>query len=513
MKIKKLWVSKFKNFENKWFEFDEKLTTLLVGQNGLGKSNLIEIITHVFRLLDLASNKSDLISNENGKLFDFEILYSVQKSDISIRVKDSNLDIGVKDIGSDEEFNMLSFTEFNRRKKEEFLPDFLLVYYSGENKRIRSQFKIHNDRRNRVLRSGDSANYPVLGRLFYTEQNFGELIFLVLWIFKNTPKYNSLINELLEKFISIDSFSKIELYFNQPSFFDYSSQKELSVEELNSRYDYLENLWNIRGDVGKLLEILYDNNLDNPIAYREEKKEFLIFQNLNFDTLGNSLINEFKTIAKIFDVLEAANRIGILNQIKANIVKGVTKVKHDFADLSEGEQQLLTVIGLVLLTGESDTLFLLDEPDTHLNPNWQRNYVKLLNKFNLDNTNSQIFVATHSPLIVQAAKEANIILFKKEEDSVVTDNNSHQIENWRLDQVLVSEYFGFDSARPPGLDNYMMLREQILKSYPISEENKKELEKFENEFGVLPTGETKTELETLQLMSHFIKMQDDKDKK
>ena len=105
-------------------------------------------------------------------------------------------------------------------------------------------------------------------------------------------------------------------------------------------------------------------------------------------------------------------------------------INHNFIELSEGEQQILTVIGLVLITGESDTLFLLDEPDTHLNPKWQRDYNKLLHEFNLVDENSQIIVATHSPLIVQSAEKADMFLFKKEGDKVIIDKNPHKIHNW-----------------------------------------------------------------------------------
>ena len=35
-----------------------------------------------------------------------------------------------------------------------------------------------------------------------------------------------------------------------------------------------------------------------------------------------------------------------------------------FSQLSEGEQQLLTVLGLLLFTQDDELLYLLDEPDT-----------------------------------------------------------------------------------------------------------------------------------------------------
>ena len=45
--------------------------------------------------------------------------------------------------------------------------------------------------------------------------------------------------------------------------------------------------------------------------------------------------------------------------------------KVSFIQLSEGELQMLTVLGLMRITREDHCLFLLDEPDTHLNPIWK----------------------------------------------------------------------------------------------------------------------------------------------
>jgi hypothetical protein len=43
-----------------------------------------------------------------------------------------------------------------------------------------------------------------------------------------------------------------------------------------------------------------------------------------------------------------------------------------------GEQQLLTVLGLLLFTRNDESLYLLDEYDTQLNPVWTYDYLRLL---------------------------------------------------------------------------------------------------------------------------------------
>src|SRR5436190_23016389 len=53
MKLRKLEISEFKNLRNFTIEFEQTLTTVLLGQNGTGKSNLLEALILIFRDLDL----------------------------------------------------------------------------------------------------------------------------------------------------------------------------------------------------------------------------------------------------------------------------------------------------------------------------------------------------------------------------------------------------------------------------------------------------------------------------
>ncbi|PMD85271.1 hypothetical protein BWI97_26785, partial [Siphonobacter sp. BAB-5405] len=97
-----------------------------------------------------------------------------------------------------------------------------------------------------------------------------------------------------------------------------------------------------------------------------------------------------------------------------------------------------------------------------------------------------------------------IFIFNKLPSGKIEISNEHFIlQNWRIDQVLTSEYFDLPSARPPRLDYYMKLREEILNDGKITEEIDLKLRQLENEWGVLPTGETRTEINALLLMKRI----------
>ncbi|MFI8606144.1 AAA family ATPase [Cellulophaga baltica] len=512
MKILELWISKYNNLEDITFDFNKSpLITLLVGQNGLGKSNFLEAVVFIFKHLHLTENERELTTDLHPRFFSYSIEYICKGNHIKIEAKNSSLSIQVKKVDEDELLD-LSFSQFKKERENEYLPDFLIAYYSGENKRIKTLFSKHKiNRETKLKRNIDS--HP-LGRFFFTDENFGELIFLMLWIFKDLEPYNKLINQVFNEFLQIETTSKIEISLINPDFYD--KNKSLGVEYLNSSGgDYSESIWNLNGKVDSFVKLLLNNHIEHSeaIAYEEDNNERIDFIHLNFEVLAKTIIEQYKTPIAFFDVLEAANSIGIIDEIKSTINKQGARIRHNYSQLSEGEQQLLTILGLLLFTGEYDTLFLFDEPDTHLNPKWQRDFPELLDNFNIENKNSQILVATHSPLIVQSSDKADTFLFNKNEDKIVVDQNPHHIKNWRIDQVLQSEYFKIKNVRPTSLDDFMLKREAILNKEIVSPADIEQLKELDKDHEVLPTGETISDFETLHLLKQIISKAsiDDKD--
>ncbi|MGW2918976.1 AAA family ATPase [Streptomyces angustmyceticus] len=69
-------------------------------------------------------------------------------------------------------------------------------------------------------------------------------------------------------------------------------------------------------------------------------------------------------------------------------------------DLSSGEQQLLTILGLLRLQRAQESLFLLDEPDSHFHPEWSRRWYTSVRTVLGAHQDSQFITATHEPLLV-----------------------------------------------------------------------------------------------------------------
>lgn len=140
---------------------------------------------------------------------------------------------------------------------------------------------------------------------------------------------------------------------------------------------------------------------------------------------------------------------------------------------------------------------LIDEIDLHLHPAWQRSLMSHLSDIF---RNTQFIVTAHSPLVVQAVPNANVILLRRVGKQVVVDNELHSVRGWRVDQILTSDLFGLPSAREPDLDPLIEERESILKKPRLTDMDQHKLAELNRRIGNLPVGETSDDRKAMDLI-------------
>jgi restriction system-associated AAA family ATPase len=88
-------------------------------------------------------------------------------------------------------------------------------------------------------------------------------------------------------------------------------------------------------------------------------------------------------------------------------------------DLSDGEHQLLHSLGLCLLFRETNSLFLLDEPETHFNPDWRANFITRLRQCLHDagDVGQEMLITTHTPFLISDSKPDKVLVFAKDKTS------------------------------------------------------------------------------------------------
>jgi len=114
----------------------------------------------------------------------------------------------------------------------------------------------------------------------------------------------------------------------------------------------------------------------------------------------------------------------------------------------------------------------------------------------------------HSPLIVQAAAGANVVVLKRDHEEVVIENNPADVQNWRIDQILTSDLYGLPTARPPHLDVLLRARRELLTKPKLTPADKARLVELDSTIGDLPTGETEEQREAMALIMRVAKQKE-----
>ncbi len=109
--------------------------------------------------------------------------------------------------------------------------------------------------------------------------------------------------------------------------------------------------------------------------------------------------------------------IFVLDKIRLNKKDEEELIKYK--NLSDGEHQLMHVLGSIMLLNTSGSILLYDEPETHFNPDWRSQLITLINKATeekreVDKIRKQeIFITSHSPFIVSDCRRERVFIFEK----------------------------------------------------------------------------------------------------
>lgn len=138
----------------------------------------------------------------------------------------------------------------------------------------------------------------------------------------------------------------------------------------------------------------------------------------------------------------------LIEEVQLSVLKRGVDNELTFKDLSEGEQQLLVVLGLLRFFRSKECLFLLDEPDTHLNPMWKYNYLHFINRIAGQSQESQILMTTHEALVINGLKKENLVVFKVNKDNqIVSHSPTEDLIGLNVEDILTNdELFGLTTT-------------------------------------------------------------------
>ncbi|PHS46698.1 MAG: AAA family ATPase [Alteromonas sp.] len=149
-----------------------------------------------------------------------------------------------------------------------------------------------------------------------------------------------------------------------------------------------------------------------------------------------------------FGTVKKPLKVKLALAAKRLMLEGDNLTSVAFEELSDGESQLLQILAILKLYSQENTLFLLDEPETHLNPAWRTSFHKYVSDaLNAGNkgTKSQVFLSTHSPFMVSSLKCQNVYQFRRDDNGFIRMNMVQNETYGASFDVLIKELFGLRS--------------------------------------------------------------------
>ncbi|MEK6371109.1 MAG: AAA family ATPase [Acidobacteriota bacterium] len=129
---------------------------------------------------------------------------------------------------------------------------------------------------------------------------------------------------------------------------------------------------------------------------------------------------------------------------------------------------------------------LIDEIDLHLHPLWQ---LRIIDDLSAVFPSTQFVATAHSPLMVQVAETANVVLLRSRETDVEIVNDPDRVRSWRVDQILTSELFGVPRARNKQTQRLFARREELLDKTSLTPAENAALKKLRVQISQLPTAQ------------------------
>ncbi|TDQ18898.1 restriction system-associated AAA family ATPase [Algoriphagus boseongensis] len=361
--------------------------------------------------------------------------------------------------------------KLSRIEVKKVLPDYVIGYSSGENEILSLPFFkmrfLHYDEYEDALRNETGYSQPE-GRLVYLDNQYSQAVFLTNYLMQDEkillPIYRAIGIKSIKQFRiiirqgvpiakyrteeNVSALRADELEIDNKDVFELTYNLKKRPEVLATELKAIDKLKNCATSQFFDAEnkVLYLDFFIDP-DHRNEQGELIELSEMKKAFQGNfeSTFELFRT----FQILLTLNLYEVDVQLKQDLYKSgslyvnetVPKLPSDkrvmrFKDfkiekegnrddisiksLSDGEHQYLHAMGICLLFKDTNSLFLLDEPETHFNPDWRAKFISTLKdclnqpeKRNM----RELLITSHSPFIISDSHEENVLVFKKNDET------------------------------------------------------------------------------------------------
>lgn len=308
-------------------------------------------------------------------------------------------------------------------------------------------------------------------RLFYCRPIHGIFALLSFLAFPDEE-----VSALLSEKLNITGFHSALANFREPWF---------SKSSRSAQRDPFA-LWGAKGPAGacarRFLQTAFrpisltERTIDDYRDKGESESQLAAFVR-NRESLA-SFAEGYETDRDMFAALEAAD----ISDLFRELYLWVTRTDDPsgdvgFADFSDGERQLLMVLGLTRISRGRRVLFLLDEPDTHLNPAWQNNYLELIRHWTGEAEEAdkcQFIMTSHNPLTISALRKEEVRVLSQGDGGVVASAPYADPRGLGFTATL-TEIFGLPSSLDPATQRDVDARNVLAAVHQRSDEQERQL--------------------------------------
>jgi predicted ATP-dependent endonuclease of OLD family len=272
MRLKRLWIDGFKNLNDFELDFtDTDGVTVLIGNNGSGKSNVLEAISAIF---------ADLYRNGRQIDFSYKIEFFLEDNLIAINVVFENNNRDYYFVKYDNNQNNFQPIE----NIEQFLPSKLIMIYSGEDKKVYKKYyeyfknKFQRDARSRI---------PNLPKMLYIDSFFWTISLLVLLksdlrdnidFCKKVLKNNNLENIKIKFTFNLNEINNSQSFLNTIADEEektYTLEKFKNIDIIPNEKDLFVQLSGMVGQKNKIKKLaIINNEIDTIYLSEGEKSKF-----------------------------------------------------------------------------------------------------------------------------------------------------------------------------------------------------------------------------------------------
>jgi predicted ATPase len=474
LRLHEVTIGAFKNLRDLRVKLDEASPyTVFVGENGSGKSNLIEALSLIFRNLDL-----DLEAP-----FSYQLKYQCRNHDIDVQ---ATAGLFPKFFAKPRSGN--TYSELPRRRfmaedehgRPLYRPAFVFGYYSGPSDRLAAIFEKHRERYYSWIikpphKRGKKIQDPnSLRRLFYAQTLHGQ--FALVAFFMEAASGSEDDRDFLREHLQIEGLDSVLFALKRPPW---------NSKEGDSRF------WNAVGEVQLFLSRLYEAamlpvRMDRRIAIDLTKNPAVqsLYLFLPKPDALERVYSSYGNQYAFFTALESMHLSKVLGEVRTRVKMAATAGGGEvtYRDLSEGEQQLLLVLGLLKFTARDEALFLLDEPDTHLNPAWSTQYLAFLDRFIRGRQSCHILMSSHDPLVFAGLDRTQVQIFRRDDQGhVVAACPDRDPRGMGVAAILTSDLFRLRSSLDLRTQADLDRQRTLVMKADLSREEEEELRRLKED--------------------------------